>query len=123
MLHRFPGLFFLRCAHDQLSAALIAGLMTLLFAWHFLKARKRTGATSLQGSTRHFALAWAIILVILNFRLQAWLATLLGFNLPALHRLLPAWVVPSVTLFLVLVVGMAIALSRSQRPLDSLRKR
>jgi hypothetical protein len=117
----FSWLIFLALrAHDQLSAAVTAGLMTLLFAWHFLKARKRTGAASLQGSTGHVALAWAIILVILNLRLQVWLATLLDLDPAALHRLLPAWVVPSATLFLVLVVGMATALSGSQRPLASL---
>jgi len=120
----FSWLIFLAVrAHDQLSAATIAGLMALLFAWHFLKARKQTGAASLQGSTGHVALAWAIILLILNLRLQVWLAILLDSDPAALRRLLPVWVVPSGTLFLVLVVGGAAALSRSQRPVAALRKR
>jgi hypothetical protein len=48
----------------------------------------------------------------LNLRLQVWLAALSGINLVELHRLLPEWVVPLATLFLVLLVAVATALTR-----------
>ena len=110
-------------AKDPLWAAVIAGIMVVLFAWHFLEARRRAAAASLQGATGHVALAWAIILVILNLRLQVWLAALSGIKLVELHRLLPVWVVPSATLFLLLLVGVATAMTRSQGSIPSSGKR
>jgi hypothetical protein len=110
-------------ANDGLWAAIIAGIMAVLFVWHFLQARSRTGATSLQGALGHVALAWAIILVILNLRLQVWLATFRGVDLVELHRLLPAWVVPLATLFLVLWLGVVVALTKSQRASSGSGKR
>ena len=110
-------------ANDRLWAAVIGGVMTVLFVWHFLQARSRTEAASLQGATGRVGLAWAIILVILNLRLQIWLAAFLGVDLVELHRLLPAWVVPSATLFLVLLVGVAAALIKSQGSIGGSGKR
>jgi len=119
--------FWLIClaylANDRLWAAIIAGIMAVLFVWHFLRARSRSGATSLQGAIGHVALAWAIILVILNLRLQVWLATFRGVGLVELHRLLPAWVVPLATLFLVLWLGVVVALTKSQRAISGSGKR
>ena len=97
--------------------------MTVLFVWHFLQARSRTEAASLQGATGRVGLAWAIILVILNLRLQIWLAAFLGVDLVELHRLLPAWVVPSATLFLVLLVGVAAALIKAHGSIGGSGKR
>jgi len=105
-------------ARDPLWAAIIVGIMALLFVRHLLQSRRQTVAASLQGTTRHVALAWAIILVILNLRLQVWLAAFSGINLVEMHRRLPLWVIPSATLFLVLLVGIATALSRSQKPIS-----
>jgi RNA polymerase sigma factor (sigma-70 family) len=105
-------------ARDPLWAAIIVGIMALLFVRHLLQSRRQTVAASLQGTTHHVALAWAIILVILNLRLQVWLAAFSGINLVEMHRRLPLWVIPSATLFLVLLVGIATALSRSQKPIS-----
>jgi RNA polymerase sigma factor (sigma-70 family) len=120
----FSWLIFLAFrANDRLWAAVIGGIMTVLFVCHFLQARSRTGAASLQGATGRVALAWAIILVILNLRLQIWLAAFRGVDLVELHRLLPAWVVPSATLLLVLLVGVAVALTKSQGSISGSGKR
>ncbi len=91
-----PGSFILALrAKDPLWAAIIAGVMAVLFVWHLLEARRRVTAASLQGATGQVALAWAVILVILNLRLQVWLAALSGINLAEMHRRLPMWVIPS----------------------------
>jgi RNA polymerase sigma factor (sigma-70 family) len=110
-------------ANDRLWAAVITGIMVVLFLWHFLQARSRIEAAALQRATRHVAIAWAIILVILNLRLQVWLATLRGVDLSELHRLLPAWVIPSATLFVVLWVGVLVALTKSQRAISGYGER
>jgi RNA polymerase sigma factor (sigma-70 family) len=105
-------------ANDRLWAAAIGGIMAVLFVWHLLQARRRTAAASLQGAPGHVAVAWAIILMILNLRLQAWLAALSGVNLAEMHRRLPLWIVPSATLCLVLLVAVTTALSRSQNSIS-----
>lgn len=116
-------IYFALLANDRLWAAIIAGIMAVLFVWHFLEARTRTAAASLQGATGHVALAWAIILMILDLRLQVWLAALSGIKLVEMHRRLPVWVVPSATLFLVLLVGVATALTGSQDSISRSGKR
>ena len=110
-------------AHDPLWAAIIAGIMAVLFAWHFLQSRIRTEAASLQGAPGHVALAWAIILGILNLRLQVWLAALSGISLVEMHRLLPMWFVPLATLLLVIPVGAATSLTKSQDSISGSGKR
>jgi RNA polymerase sigma factor (sigma-70 family) len=116
-------IYFASRARDPLWATIIAGIMAVLFVLHLLRSRRRTAAASLQGATGHVALAWAVILVILNLRLQVWLAALSGIKLVELHRLLPMWVVPSATLFLLLLVGVATALTRSQGSIPGFGKR
>jgi RNA polymerase sigma factor (sigma-70 family) len=110
-------------ANDRLWAAAIGGIMAVLFVWHLLQSRRRTAAASLQGAPGHVALAWAIILVILNLRLQVWLAALSGISLAEMYRRLPVWVVPSATLFLVLLVAVTTALTRSQVSISRSGKR
>ena len=110
-------------ANDRLWAAVIGGIMAVLFMWHLLQARSLPAAAFLSGATGRVALAWAIILMILNLRVQVWLAALSGINLAEMHRRLPGWVVPSATLFLVLMVGAAAALIKSQGSIDGSGKR
>ena len=110
-------------ANDRLWGAVITGIMVVLFLWHFLQARSRIEAAALQGAVRHLAIAWAIILVILNMRLRVWLATLRGLDLSELHRLLPPWVIPSATLFLVLWIGVLVILTKSQILTGKMRNR
>ena len=111
------------CAHDRLWAAITVGIVALLFVWHLLQSRGQTGATILQGAVGHVAIAWAIVFVIVNLRLQVWLAALMGVDLVQFHRLLPVWVVPSATLFLVLWVVAVAALTKSQKALPVPGKR
>ena len=111
------------CAHDRLWAAVILGIVALLFVWHFLQSRGQTGAAILRGAVGHLAIAWAIVFIILNLRLQVWLAALMRIDLDQFHRLLPPWVVPSTTLFLVLWVAAVAALTRSQKAISRSGKR
>jgi RNA polymerase sigma factor (sigma-70 family) len=102
-------------ADDWLWAAVIVGTVAVLFLWLFLQSRGQTGATIVRGAPGHLATAWAIVFVILNLRLQVWLATFMRVDLVELHRLVPLWVVPSATLFLVLWVAVVAALTKSRK--------
>ena len=63
----------------------------------------------------HFALCSGIVLVILNLRLNAWMASRRECSLAEIHGLLPAWVIPMLTLALVLWVGLVLALTKPTR--------
>jgi RNA polymerase sigma factor (sigma-70 family) len=106
-------------ANDHLWAGIIAATMAGLFLWHLFRVRNRAGAAYLQDAPARIAAAGAVILVILNLRLQVWIANLRGVGLAELHRQLPEWVIPLATLFLVLLVGVATALSRQPVVVDS----
>jgi len=102
-------------AHDPLWAGIITGLMVLLGAWNYFCRLARTGSAIIRTTIGHLALIWAVILVILNFRLDAWEASLRGIDLPAMHQLLPPWVIPVLTLALLLWIGVVMALTKTGR--------
>ena len=103
-------------AHDQLFAAIIAVTMVVLGVWHFVLLRGQTGAAAMWAGLRRIALVWGIILVILNVRLDTWLAAIRGTDLAEIHRLLPMWVVPLLTLSLLIWVAVVSALTKPSGP-------
>jgi RNA polymerase sigma factor (sigma-70 family) len=109
----FSGLIYVAWrAHDQVSAGIITGTMVALGVWRFIQCRGRTGTAALHAAIGHAVLAWGVILVALNLRLGVWLAARREVSLAELHRLLPAWVVPSATLILLVWVGVVLAMTR-----------
>jgi len=102
-------------AHDHLSAGLVAGAMVVLGVWHFFRLRDRTGIAAMWAGLSHIALVWAIILGILNLRLDVWMAAIRGTDLAEIHRLLPAWVIPSLTIALLIWVWVVSALTKPSR--------
>ena len=102
-------------AHDHISAGIIAGTMVALGVWHFFLLRGRTGTAVMWTTLGHLALAFGIILAILNVRLDAWMAAIRGTDVAEIHRLLPAWVIPLLTLALLIWIGVVFAATRSRR--------
>ena len=98
-------------AHDQASAGVIAGIMVALTIWHFVQLRGRTGVAATRAIAGRMALVWGIILVILNCRLEAWLASLHGIDLAEMYRLLPVWIIPLLTLIVVAWVGLLLRMT------------
>jgi len=66
-------------------------------------------------ATRRLALGWAVILLLLNWRLGSWLAAYRGVDLAVIHGLLPAWVIPVATLVLVVWIAVLVAWTRPGR--------
>jgi hypothetical protein len=52
------------------------------------------------------------ILLILNWRLDRWLAVILGSDLTGAHRFLPMWIIHLSTLVLVIWIGVLVILTR-----------
>jgi RNA polymerase sigma factor (sigma-70 family) len=98
--------------NDRISAVIITGTMLALGLWHFLHVRGKTGLAAVRIGIGHFALCSAAALVILNLRLDAWMASRRECSLAEIHRLLPAWVIPVGTLALVLWIGLVLALTK-----------
>ena len=71
--------------------------------------------TAARGVAGHLALALAIILAILNWRLAIWEASLHGISLAEMHRLLPAWLIPTLTLGLVAWVTLLLEVTKRKR--------
>ena len=88
----------------------------MLGGWHLLHVCSREDLAGRNWRTiRRFVLGWAVILVVLNLRLGGWMAAYRGVDLAAIHRLLPAWVIPMATLTLLVWIGALVGLTRPRR--------
>jgi len=102
-------------AHDRAVGLGTAVLTVILAVWNFVQLRGATGVTAARGVAGHLALALAIILAILNWRLAIWEASLHGISLAEMHRLLPAWLIPTLTLGLVAWVTLLLEVTKRKR--------
>jgi RNA polymerase sigma factor (sigma-70 family) len=101
--------------HDRVWAGVIAGIMVVLGAWHFLGLRGKTGSAEVRASIARMAVLWGMMLLIMNLRWDAWLAAIRGAGLAEVHSILPVWVIPLATLTLLIWTGIVIALTRPRR--------
>jgi RNA polymerase sigma factor (sigma-70 family) len=104
-----------RQAHDATWAGIIAGAMLLLGIWNFIQLPGKTGTAAARAVARHLALIWAVILVILNCRLDVWEATLHDINLDEMHRQLPPATIPLLTLALLIWVAILMQITKPKR--------
>ncbi len=101
--------------HDQITAGIITGLMLILGLGNFFSLRHRAGIAALRVIAWHLTLAWVAVLVIVNLRLDVWIAYAHRSSLAEVHRLLPVWVIPLLTLALLLWAGLVLTLTKPQR--------
>ena len=101
--------------NDRMTALIVAGLMLGLGLWHFFQARRKTGLAGMRAGIAHFTLCCGVVLGVLNLRWDAWLASRHGCSLAEIHQLLPVWVVPVLTLALVLWAGLVFAMTKPSR--------
>ena len=100
---------------DLVSVGIFTGTMLVLAVLHFFQFRGRTGVARARGGMILITLAWAVILVMLNCRLDVWMAADLGTDLAEIHRLLPPWIIPSLTAALLLWITLILALTKPPR--------
>ncbi|MGD0815150.1 MAG: sigma-70 family RNA polymerase sigma factor [Verrucomicrobiota bacterium] len=102
----FSGLIYVAWkAHDLMSAGIMSGMMVLLGVWHFFQMRGRGGSAALRAGIGRIALMFGAVVVMFNWRWDLWLAAIRGSELAEIHSLLPAWVVPLLTLGVVIWIG------------------
>jgi RNA polymerase sigma factor (sigma-70 family) len=101
--------------HDRFAAGIIAVVAVVLAAWNFLRLRHKTSTEAQRVNAFHVFLVWGAVLAILNWRLDVWLAAGRRIDLAEMHRLLPAWVIPLLTLALVIWSGVVASLTKPKR--------
>jgi hypothetical protein len=95
----FWGIFQLAWqSHDRSGAVIIAGLASILGVVNFFLHRRRAGL----GYIEQLASCAAISLVALNLRYDIWFASDYGISVAELHDRMPTWIVPVLTLVLML---------------------
>jgi RNA polymerase sigma factor (sigma-70 family) len=87
---------------DRLGALIIAGLMTALGVWNFFKFRGLTGKAMGPAYIFQLASCCAVMLAAFNLRFDTWIAHGYGISVAELHQRMPVWLIPVLTLVLVL---------------------
>jgi len=104
---------------DRLWAWIIAAVMVVLCIGRLHQMRGKTGAAMVRTSARHFALAAAVILVVLNLRLDVWVAERRDVSVEQVHQFLPIWLIPLLTLALIAWVAALVAVTKPNRSRSS----
>jgi len=114
----FWGVIFLSWkAHDRLTTAIIVGLMAGLGVWNFFNLRGRTGWAMTWAYIGQLASCSAVMLTIFNLRFDVWAASWYGVGVDEITRLVPVWMIPLLTLVLVLWSGVLLAATKQKRAL------
>ncbi|HEX3719748.1 MAG TPA: sigma-70 family RNA polymerase sigma factor [Verrucomicrobiae bacterium] len=88
--------------HDMTTAAVITVAMVLLCVWNGLQLTQRPYF--------HMTLCCAVVIAVINLRLDVWTAASYGVSVAEIHNRIPFWIVPVSTLALVgWVAGMLVA--------------
>jgi RNA polymerase sigma factor (sigma-70 family) len=103
-------------ARDESSAGVIAGVMAALAARNIARVRHASGTAAVRAVARHQALIWGVMLVILNVRLASWLMSIYSLTPAEMRRLLPAWIIPLLTLALIAWVWLLLKMTGPQDP-------
>jgi RNA polymerase sigma factor (sigma-70 family) len=87
-------------SQDRLGSITLVGLMTVLGVWNFFNTRDRNGTVIATGYFIQLASCCVVILAVMNLRLDLWLARGYGVTVAQLHEQIPFWMVPTLTLVL-----------------------
>jgi RNA polymerase sigma factor (sigma-70 family) len=103
--------------HDRITAAVITGAALVLGVWNFLQLRGKTGVAATRVAYGHMTLCCAVVVAVINLRLDVWAAAGYGVSVAEIHNLLPTWIVPVLTLVLVIWSAVVLALTKPKRRL------
>ena len=101
--------------HDYTTAGIITGLMVALCIWTITSLRRRAGIAALQTVAWHLTFIWTAVLVILNLSLPTWIGLARGTTPAEVHHLLPVWLIPLLTLALVVWAGLVMVATKPAR--------
>jgi RNA polymerase sigma factor (sigma-70 family) len=102
--------------HDRLGAIIIAGVMTVLGLWNFFKYRGRVGPAIGQAYMLQLASCCVVLLAIINLRMDRWIANIYGVSVAELHQRMPVWLIPVLTLVLLLWTILLLVMTKPKAP-------
>jgi hypothetical protein len=105
-----------RCA-DATGAAITAGVMLVLGMAAYVRGRGQTGVALARRAGIHTGAIGIAILLILNLRTNIWVAASYGVSVADASHVLPTWIVPVLSLALVVWVALVFAVVRPGRSL------
>ena len=88
--------------HDSLGLASVIGLATALGVANFFHYRGRNGRAMGPIYMQQLASCGLVMLVIINLRFDVWVARIYGVSVADLPKLVPTWMIPALSLVLVL---------------------
>jgi RNA polymerase sigma factor (sigma-70 family) len=101
---------------DRLGAAVIVGLMTALGIWNFFKFRGLAGKAMGPAYILQIASCTAAFLAVFNLRFDMWVARGYGISIAELHQRMPVWLVPTLTLVLVVWTTILAVMTKPKAP-------
>ena len=97
--------------NDPVWAAIGTISMVVLGGMHYFRTSGGSGFAVMRAVAQQLVLAWAVILLILNCRLETWIVSLRGGgSFP-----MPGWIIPGLTLALVLWFGILMTITKPKR--------
>ena len=96
---------------DRAAAGFIAVATVVMAAWNLHGLRHRTGLAAHQLTSGCHAALCAVLLLVVNLRVDRWLAPIYNVSLDEMHRLLPMAAIHVLTLLLLGWVGALLALT------------
>jgi RNA polymerase sigma factor (sigma-70 family) len=109
--------------HDPMGVAVIAGATLLLSLAAFFRVRAATPTDVVRVTSSHVALCGVVILLTLNQRIDVWVASAYGVTAAEAHHLQPLWLVPVLSLALVVWTALVLAVTRPKRRLPLANER
>jgi RNA polymerase sigma factor (sigma-70 family) len=89
-----------RC-DDHLAAGLVTVLAVLLVTRQYFNKQKRIGAALVRATFSYLAVNCALIVAVINLRLDVWMANSRGVSMAEIHQLYPLWLVPLLSVLVV----------------------
>jgi hypothetical protein len=99
--------------------AITVAAMLGLMGWGCFCGRGRSGAELMRVASRQVGLIAMALLLILNLRTDVWVSAYYGVSVAEAPKLLPTWLVPVLTVALVLWVATVAAVTRRNEPVIS----
>jgi RNA polymerase sigma factor (sigma-70 family) len=113
----FWGVIYLAWqTHDRLGAVMIVGLMTVLGIWNFVKFRNRIGQAMGPAYILQLVSCCVVLLAVINLRFDLWIANIYGISVAELHQRMPTWLVPVLTLVLLLWTILLLVTTKPKAP-------
>jgi RNA polymerase sigma factor (sigma-70 family) len=100
---------------DHLTAIVVTLLVVLLGTGYFLMFGNRIGAPAIRANFGYCALCCAVVVLVVNLRLDVWLAAGRAVSLAEIHQLYPLWLVPAFSVALALWVWLLVRVTGDQQ--------